>query len=418
MEIAKVSNFFLNSSPEEFAASLTGTMLELEVETIQLNNFKTELELYKTYFNNGLIESAYPKQRYRRMYNYLELLSRNCSYNSSKPIVEEEENLHNCSKTSPCPCCGECASWKRDHTEFVHSKKNCPYVYFYNKKLKIEFYQTADTKLRHKYTMTFNRIASKWIVDKYNNLSTGVEDIIGKYKGKMEDMKNHYESEIKQITTKNEDTEKELKLFHRIMPQDTIQKRKEEYEERKASLIITENNIQLKIQENKDVLQKIETEQGLSEVNVEMRNIKIKNIEHKCNIKVAKLTEEKKNLEKDIETYQTEVGLLEKERDEAKLMMKVESEGYEDMEKLNEKMYGILKKQKKIPDENCSICMDSIVDECMTLKCGHHFHSSCYLSYCLTKCRSNDNGVDGRYTRTYKCPNCRGASVVLPNYHH
>jgi uncharacterized protein (UPF0305 family) len=154
----------------------------------------------------------------------------------------------------------------------------------------------------------------------------------------------------------------------------------------------------------------------VSEVNEEMRNIKIKNIEHKFDVKYKKLENEYDAIDKDNKLCGESITALVKQVADLKQMAVIESEGFEDMEKLNEKMYDILKKQKKIPDETCSICMDCIIDENMTLKCGHHFHSSCYMKYCLSKCRSNENGVDGRYIRTYKCPNCRGNAVVLDNY--
>ena len=410
MEIAKVANFLLNSSSEEFSASLTGTMLNNEVEKTELLIFKNKLDCYKT----TPTQTASTNPKYHYIHLYLDILARNRHTNGYNPITDN--NLKNCKKTSPCPCCGECASFKRDYIEFVHSKKNCPYTCFYISKMGMRFFNIDDVKLQHKYIMTFNQIASKWIVKKFNTLNSLKDETDKKINTATKLVKDEMNLKVNELTTKYEETDKELKLFHRIMPVNTIEKRKEEYENRKKELDDKENNIVLKIKECEDAVEKIETATGLSQVNEEMRNIKIKNMQHKFDVKYIKLENENEVINKDNILCDERIKTLVKQVADLKQMAVIESEGFEDMEKLNEKMYDILKKQKKIPDETCSICMDCIIDENMTLKCGHHFHSSCYMKYCLSKCRSNENGVDGRYIRTYKCPNCRGNAVVLDNY--
>jgi len=401
MEICKVANCLLNSSLEEFTASLTGTMLENEMETTQLLELKNGIELQKS--------SETGNTPFRRHNNYLLVFSENRHFNSLDMFINYETNLHNCSKTSPCPCCGECASWKRDHTTFVHSKKNCPYVYFYKNLMRLKF-MDCDVKLQHKYIMTFNTIASKWIVDKYNTLS-GIESQMNiKIEEAGKFVADKLNVEIKDLTTKYEETNKELQLFHRIMPQDTINQRREEYEMRKNEIETKENELSLKIKESEDALEKLKIESGLTEINVKMRNLKIKNMEVRHKKTIAEMDQNLSIMEEANAVLKTQTSQLHKQLNDAKRMSKIESEGFKDMEEMNEKMYKMLKEQKKCPDENCCYCLLPIVDECMTLKCGHHFHSSCYMKDCLTKCREN------KYTRTYKCPLCRGEALVLDNY--
>lgn len=406
MEIAKIANYFLNSSLEEFTASLTGTMFSNELETTALTGLKTKIIAYKNQQENPINGNALSYSE-NRMGNFITIFSKGNHTSSTDPVIQK--NLHTCSKTSPCPCCGECASWKRDHTEFVHSKKNCPYIYFFLNICKLAF-MNCDVKLQHKYNMTFTRIASNWFINKYKHLSQIESEMNIKIEEAGKFVADELNIVINDLTTKYEATNKELQLFHRIMPQDTIDKRREEYEMRKNEIETKENELVLKINETNDALEKLKIESGLTEINVEMRNIKIKNMQHKYNVMEENLKNENQVLLDDKVIKENQIKNLLKEKTELKRMNKIESEGYSEMEAMNEKMYSILKEQKKCPDENCCYCLSPIIDECMTLKCGHHFHSSCYMKDCLQKCREN------KYLRTYKCPLCRGEAIVLNNY--
>jgi len=324
-------------------------------------------------------------------------------------------NLSECTKTSPCKLCGECDRFEANYTEYTHSKKNCPYRYFYAI-LGILVNEDIDF---YRFVLTLNRSANLYIKAKLDKLTTyknSTDNLIENTKAEIREEGNliikDWNEKFNKKNTEYDEIKKELDLFHRIMPKDTIIERQENH------MMMMEEQSQLKIEAEQKLLdaneaiEKLKQEQGMSEINIQMRAIKMQNMKHKFKTTINELDETIIMYEHNLALKTTKITNLIGEVNTLRRNMKLESEGYADMEKLNEKMYGMLKEQKKIPDENCSICMECIVDECMTLKCGHHFHSSCYMEYCLTKCR------DDRYKKTYKCPNCRGEAVVLKNYNY
>ena len=313
----------------------------------------------------------------------------------------------NSDKKKPCEYCGEYGSWRKDWSDVKHSKKNCPYKYLWgiecNKKFStlIQLMGKYERKQMELYKLEVNECHNK-------------EKEMDKIKATLE-----AECEVKcEVERKKaEETAAELKLFHRIMPQDTIKQRLEEHnmmlEEQNSRKLAADETVNAA----KEKLEEMEKQEQILELNQEMRNIKLKNLEHKC----SQLKEEKdlvKSLaqEKQVE-HNEEMKEMEKKLDKAKKVMdkinviyKAECDCHQETQSLNDKLLGLLKKGKIINDECCSICQMDIVDEEMTLNCGHKFHSSCLCKYWIGECRTN------RHKCTYKCPNCRGEAVVVNNY--
>ena len=435
MEIAKVAHFLFYSSTEEFSLFTKKTLLrKMVITSVGSPEFTDPIEYAEDYTEVGksLVNlktlltdycnapNTYPTDRTRKIIKMFNRLL-------SKPfpdgaIYQEAEfeptittNLKFVNKTSPCKLCGECDKFKSNYSEYTHSKKNCPYKYFYscigvpmNELEDINFYRfvltlnrSANMYMKHKVMAQRETILGFPLAIKEATLSIELDKQV-----QLTDLNN-------KLTSKNSEYDvikKELDLFHRIMPQDTIKERQENH------MMMMEEQRQLKIDAEQKIvdaneaLEKLKEEQGMSEINIQMRALKMQNMKHKFKTTIAELDATIITYENRQEENTTKITNLTEELQTLKLNNTLESEGYEDMEKLNEKMYSILKQQKKIPDENCSICMECIVDECMTLKCGHQFHSSCYMGYCLSKCR------DDKYKCTYKCPNCRGEAVVIKNY--
>ena len=431
MEIAKVAHFLFYSSTEEFDHYTRKTLLRKMVitslgspeftDTIEYNEIgKALVKVHtniKEYCNNTSIHPTYRQRKMIELFNtllYKPFPEGAIGYSLNfEPTITH--NLSECTKTSPCKLCGECDRFEANYTEYTHSKKNCPYRYFYAI-LGILVNEDIDF---YRFVLTLNRSANLYIKAKLDKLTTyknSTDNLIENTKAEIREEGNliikDWNEKFNKKNTEYDEIKKELDLFHRIMPKDTIIERQENH------MMMMEEQSQLKIEAEQKLLdaneaiEKLKQEQGMSEINIQMRAIKMQNMKHKFKTTINELDETIIMYEHNLALKTTKITNLIGEVNTLRRNMKLESEGYADMEKLNEKMYGMLKEQKKIPDENCSICMECIVDECMTLKCGHHFHSSCYMEYCLTKCR------DDRYKKTYKCPNCRGEAVVLKNYNY
>tara|TARA_R110000803_G_scaffold50583_1_gene104818 strand:- start:269 stop:1453 length:1185 start_codon:yes stop_codon:yes gene_type:complete len=392
MNIQRITNF-LNSATEQQTLILTsGTILQFNDEwTTTLKKFETNNHQYP------LIPS-FKWNIIKKIIN--DTMPGGGDWSGTKFLLSSD--LEECNKTTPCPLCGECGSWKKEYTEKVHSKKNCPYDYLFRDLLGI--FRGENDKNFYKFIMTIVDMTNKF---EFKQKLLRNDDILN-----MKLLKDGEIDKLKkdglEIIKIKDAAEYELALFHKIMPSDTIEERKKIHYERQEEYnkkIEEVNNLVLK---NKKILGDIVSETALSTINQDMRNIKIKNLETKIKCQDHQIKTGRENSCKMIENLEEEKKILEKIIIEKNVYTNIETEGYEDMEKLNTKMYSILKEQKKIPDENCCFCQSEIVDECMTLKCGHFFHSGCYMTDCLLKCR------DKPYLRTYACPLCRGESLVLP----
>jgi len=315
-------------------------------------------------------------------------------------------NYHS-DKKKPCEFCGEYGEWTKDYSDVKHSKKNCPYKYLWGiedgkrfQKLiqKIGHYERVNYREKMKIIQDFDEEKNQMDASRNELIKVCEEKCCAK------------EKEL-------DDMDKELKLFKRIMPQDTI---KERYEQHRMMCEEQEQKKLMACQKVKEADEKIcemKKQEQLVELNGEMRNIKIKNLEHKCQL--MEQTIKDKNLQQEeylvvhnakLNSLRGEKSQVDKELKRNKIHIQAVEAGAKDCENLNEKLIKILKEGGNVCDEVCSICQLDIVDEEMTLKCGHKFHSSCLPSYWLSKCRED------RYKMTYKCPNCRGESLKLSSY--
>jgi len=334
-------------------------------------------------------------------------------------------------KVKPCVLCGEYGEWRKDWSDVKHSKKNCPYKYIWGE-VDIKALQKM-IQICHKYV---GKSRKNLISEKYNlklkvrNMDISQNEIIKKCDKKCCEKQIQYDEK-----------DKELKLFYRIMPVDTINEKKEQHN----MMMEEQNQIKIKAENEKNVvitkIKKLKTLEQLLDINKDMRNVKIENLEHKNTILQEKLTlnaneyeavfkekyrEYKKDkdianatidriakasVEKDIKLEEQEKEHNRKQKN-LQEMVNGEIAFNKKTEKINEKLMEMIKDDKKICDkiENCSICLEKILSEDMELNCGHHFHSRCLTAFWLSKCRKN------KHQRTYKCPNCRGEALCLNNY--
>ena len=123
------------------------------------------------------------------------------------------ENFYNNDNKKGCPICGEYGKWTKCGKEVKHSKKNCPY----NK-----CFGWEDGK-KAKYILSLMKLNIANQLVRGSNKHYADLKKIKTERAAREILFNTYEEKLGKIET-------ELALFHRIMPQDTIVKRKEEHQ--------------------------------------------------------------------------------------------------------------------------------------------------------------------------------------------
>ena len=319
----------------------------------------------------------------------------------SAPVFYNSVDNLQSEKKKCCEYCGEFGSWEKAGVNVKHSKKNCPYNMLFG----------WDDMKQVQYII---RYCNTYIQRHYKNQYKQM--IIARNKAieiSNENTKSNDET-IKLIIKEKEDIEKELKLFHRIMPEDTIKSRIASHnmmleeiktksasvEEKIKSFSSRENTIKMKeiklkmehlIINKKCVKIKRQYQKEVSDMNNELRKTKSKNNFHK-NL-VDSLGENVKILEKEKAEKDEEINYLENEKDEMLNYCKM-----------------ICGKCDENEAEMCIICQEDAVINTMRLSCGHIYHSKCFLNFCLHKCR------DDRYKRTYECPLCKKEILKLPNY--
>ena len=326
-------------------------------------------------------------------------------------LYDYDENCYNNDKKKGCELCGEFGSWTKCYQTVKHSKKNCPYHKLFdldNAKDICLIKGIAEKELNKQKAEHLEHQQLERL-----NLSN-----------ELSDLKNKYNTDTKKLKDEKDTIDKELKLFHRIMPQDTIKERLNQHHMMMEELNTKEKEVQDKIDNYDDRCQDIESKEIMLKVHQEIINKKVKNLKIQHNKKVIDLEDKIEEIE---ERYEEILGnhivkYNDKEQEFNKLVhkhTKLEckySRMNKEIREIEKEKEEIVKKccraiNGKKETEICVICQEDCLTEKMELSCGHKFHSKCFLSYCLHQCRENN------YKMTYNCPLCKAECLKLNSYH-
>lgn len=353
MDLHNIREFVLHATPEELAEAIDETKIDLNA--LKNSNF--------TRFN---------AQKYTRDINYYyeDTLSNGCRY------------------------CGDFNKFTQDgHT---HSWRTCPYHNcLCETDYRLENNNPTELCLEKERAINVNKlrmIVSKWMNKKYKEYQNVEETITQRVDEQVVEAKQEL------LAKKNELNEREKNL-------DSYEENMKKINDEKEA----EFTKKMEIEEKQLETKKIEHLKKMEKDNKKFINF-VEAMSSDENREQYK-TELKEHME-DRENYKQKLKSL----DARELAVEIREKKVEfeiDCKLLSEKqeeMVEVMRKAETIPDDNCAICQEPLINNYMTLNCSHKFHSKCVIDFMK-------NGITDllqTYRNSFeinknncKCPICR-----------